>query len=834
MRRYWVLVATLLLQGLLHAPMLFGGRLYAGRYVPLFHYFFFEIQKTLVYSLHQVPDWWPHFYSGYPVSQTLNGFLNPLFIVALGILPTIEAYHWVTFGLMVITQLAAYAAAREMGMSKPASFLAGASYSLGGILARWTDVIVFTALFPVLPLLVLSGKRVLAGRSEWMWAIAALTFWSWVAGFSELLIYYVLGCGVFFVPTLWLLRTNGYPMAWQVLIRRIARIFIGLILGTLVILPWLVPMYRTIQVSHRAMGLDVDSASSMPLTASHLIHAFLPRLSIPYAENLPYIPLGDDLDLFVGSVGLLLLMLIPFLWKQIRIRDKWSLLALTGFGVLMGFRSPLFLLLHRLPVLSWFRWHFKWTFLTIFGLAMFIGLAFDAIRNLDKIQRAKLRRWAWYLLGAIVVAGLGLLVATIAAPWLTLKLSTIAQTKLSGAASGVGRALPRSSEYYAFIVSLMVGGFVKTFSFRDTQTTIAFISWLATGGWLVWFLRTKQIERAWLAGLALGVVTIALPWISFFPGASRDYLTQQPQSATIICKQTGCPRVPIFDSTQAAGLSRIFTYAPYQFQAELQDRYRVNLRDEKSAANLSRDLLQNNISGWFGVEALFDNEPLLAKRMHVMREAVLGAAYQKVVNDPLSKDVERFSATTTARLLGFFNVRHVLSPLELGGVWKRVDGFVQADTNIPINIYEAPRVQPRWYLADHVAWIAQPEAESFLSAFHLIEDRKGLLTVIEAPTSSAARGVITSVSSTDAIHLEKYSAGEWRGSIKASGWRWFVFQEAANPFWMASIDGVATDIYQANLGFQAILIPPGEHRVEFRFQEYGERFKQATLDLITQ
>jgi len=47
---------------------------------------------------------------------------------------------------------------------------------------------------------------------------------------------------------------------------------------------------------------------------------------------------------------------------------------------------------------------------------------------------------------------------------------------------------------------------------------------------------------------------------------------------------------------------------------------------------------------------------------------------------------------------------------------------------------------------------------------------------------------------------------------------WLVLGEWFYPGWRVWVDGARTDIYRADYGLRAVPLPPGPHRVEFRYR----------------
>ncbi len=59
--------------------------------------------------------------------------------------------------------------------------------------------------------------------------------------------------------------------------------------------------------------------------------------------------------------------------------------------------------------------------------------------------------------------------------------------------------------------------------------------------------------------------------------------------------------------------------------------------------------------------------------------------------------------------------------------------------------------------------------------------------------------------------------------VKTQAPAYLVLSDVYYPGWMATIDDQPTTLYPANFAFRAVLVPPGEHRVEFTFEPVAWR-----------
>lgn len=57
-------------------------------------------------------------------------------------------------------------------------------------------------------------------------------------------------------------------------------------------------------------------------------------------------------------------------------------------------------------------------------------------------------------------------------------------------------------------------------------------------------------------------------------------------------------------------------------------------------------------------------------------------------------------------------------------------------------------------------------------------------------------------------------------AVDAPDGGWLVLNDPWMPWWFAAIDGVETPVLRANVLFRAVAIPPGSHRIEFRFRPF--------------
>lgn len=778
--RPWILAGALICGAgiLLMAPVLFGNALFSGHYVNLYHYYFFAGQQWLIWEMGMAPTWWPQFFSGYPIGFTLDGFFNPFFIIALGITSVITAYHWLTFFFFIANAMAMYALARTLGRTPAASTIAAITYSCSGIMVRWLDVIVFPAIFFILPLTFIAALKLYRREQPWRWrGIWALSLaYAWIGGFSELLAYYLTAALLFHC---YLLYQHKEWQWWYKVKAFTANYIAPIALSMLAVSPWLVSTaFFVLGFSNRSAGLSMSESSSMPLTISHLLHMINPRMVVPYGELIPYLNLGSDVDLYIGGLATLLVIVALWRWRHLPYQPFFA--GLLGFAVLMSFNSPLYRLLHHIPPFTFFRWHFKWSFITVFALALLAAYGFDSMSKKPISSRRGIRAlWA-----ATALLSIGLLV-------ITLFQNTIVQTITSyGTARYTqvsGRDLTYPAEYYESIIAQMAQALVGAWSLTTVWTLLAFFLLLAGVGILTGYARNQHNNKKWRYA-AIGVVFISSTsmWVGFLKGMPQSHLTKPPATARELHAREAYSGPPLTQpGTQPY---RIYTFMPPQIIAEMQARHGVDLQSYTLRREWERELLNDNIATWFGFDEAFSHEPLSVATLQELKNLTVTPKQQT-----FTEAITAFSQIETARALGAMNIKYVLSPAELHEPWQRIYQTTVQE-KLPVYIYENPFFLPRWYISE----------------------------TLENPRP-ATTGTTT---------LQWYGPGVLEVAVETPHEQWLIFNETTVPWWQATINESPAVIHHAHTAFQAIKLPAGTHTASFRLPDFWRISSYSARSLL--
>jgi hypothetical protein len=168
------------------------------------------------------------------------------------------------------------------------------------------------------------------------------------------------------------------------------------------------------------------------------------------------------------------------------------------------------------------------------------------------------------------------------------------------------------------------------------------------------------------------------------------------------------------------------------------------------------------------------------------------------------------------RILRIFNVRFVLSP------WTITDPSLRVvDASTPVRVYEVSDPQPRIYLVAH-AYGARSNDEAAERLLHKRFDAARDVILHDAPESLTPKGVPTS-EPPGTVAVTRYGGDEVVVESDTTAPAFLVSSDTYTPNWKATIDGVETRLYRANMTGRAVVLPAGRHTVVFRHRAVALR-----------
>ena len=150
-------------------------------------------------------------------------------------------------------------------------------------------------------------------------------------------------------------------------------------------------------------------------------------------------------------------------------------------------------------------------------------------------------------------------------------------------------------------------------------------------------------------------------------------------------------------------------------------------------------------------------------------------------------------------------------------------GLVEVTRDGELVLAHVPDPTPRGRLV-YEAVIAVDDADALAS---LTSDPDAISRRVVLSDSPTARAFLATtganvVSSGQAeLVRDEPRRQEWR--VSSDGTALLVITDTFYPGWRATVDGHAADVMRANVAFRAVVIPPGQHVIEFRYEPRSVR-----------
>lgn len=158
-------------------------------------------------------------------------------------------------------------------------------------------------------------------------------------------------------------------------------------------------------------------------------------------------------------------------------------------------------------------------------------------------------------------------------------------------------------------------------------------------------------------------------------------------------------------------------------------------------------------------------------------------------------------------VLAMLNVRYLVSRRPLVG-----NGVVFREEVPGYRIYENAAALPRFWLVSRIRAVrSEFEAAPIVRSPRF---QPAAEAVVEGgppswPETGAGGGTVK------VLH---YNLKDLELEVDAPGWRWLASSETHYPGWRAWVDGVEQPLYYTNAAFRGMPVPPGRHRIVWRFE----------------
>src|SRR3989344_2017216 len=789
------------LVALMLGPVFFGLVLFpsdsdlVAQYYPLFYFYSQALHAGESFL------WLPDIYSGFPIYLSqVAGFLDPVNVLIFSIFSGLDGMH-VRLALdFFLTLVCSYAAARSLGLSRTASALVGPSYLLAFHWRFLSNPITANTLF-LMPLLLYCITRALeAKRGAWKFVLlgGAGLGWAILGGYTQMIVYAVLFGGLFALGHYFLIESQ--KSIWRMI--RVVYLYAAMLaVGVLLGLPQILPAAQFVPLTVRSDGIDYALVTLKVIDPGDLLLAVVPDYLY-----VPYVTAGRK-PLFVGAVWFFLaagamvfaLMSLALIRKiPLDLAQKRALL-LTGlfiFALVAAFKwSPLFYLLHQLPVFEYFRFPFRFMFLGVFFLALLGGFGFDMLGRLLGEKAVRIVAYLFAAISSLFVLALACIYAF--GDKLVLVLGSLL------AFVGYGRlGLDKDPAHYRDALQRGIDGYQELLSFSDWIVLVPLLILLASAGAMWCVVRgtlSPTVFKKAAAALVVAtfVVVFAAGWRWSAPAAAlgaegnvlTSFLTPEDKDS--------------YRMYSFALYSSVFKYIPPQYKLSVSEEYATG--ELLSLGASPNTHLYTNMPSLDGYDQFMPAATLYAI------DTMGGELMAGGVSSYGTRTVEerRDALLNNLDLFGMMGGKYIVSGVPLSHPSLLLLAMPRVtEYGIPLYVYEYAHPTPRFYLAKNIKPLPHQDFADLASKRGA--DFNSWVYLDCTACGSAVGGGTTK--------LLQQDNGAYRFLVDVSSPSYLVLSESNLPGWIATIDGASAPMVRANGLYMAVEVPPGQHEVYFEYR----------------
>jgi hypothetical protein len=706
----------------------------------------------------QLGFWNPYIFMGFPLlAEPEVGSLYPF-----NLLFALPIPHYYALTLYVVTHYSlagvfTYLLARSLDISPAGSFISGLIFAFGGFLmAQLRNTSILSGSI-WLPLILYLFSQAIRRRSYTFAAGAGIILALQISpSHPQIILYILLTLGLYYLYSLLTLPQAKIRPVLTLSLISLTTVMVGMGLAA----PQLIPAWQLKELSilSESGTYDFVTAYSLPplRMLSFLFPNFLGNPVIGY-KGQPF---------FVehhGYIGILPLILSALAWGKRRNREArfFGFLALVSILLAVGNANPMYRLLVHVPVYNYFRIPARWLYILTLSLSILAGFGLDYL--MEQRQARSMRILSQWL----VVFGLLFT--------LTLPLLFFYRKQAMAATDFV------LEHFHPGMVIYAVRALIRYLPrFPDAPQTnllarlfppllnpiLFFLLMFSISALSIFFFLRKKISARWFQVMAASLITFDL----FMTGGTT---INQVQPASYFDK-----RASTVFLQKNSGLARI--YSP----------------DREGEAP----------------QKLFDYFPMIYRI-----QSTCSCPCVSVL--PLRRYDEFMDALLrNTRLLNLAGVKYILTAREEPEEWWH-NTVRKVYSEEGLNIYENLDVMPRAFLVHQAVVPGSDEAilahlidyDFDLSSSILLEDETAL-----ARLESVARGSPPAEKGGE-VQIVEYEANRVVIETTSSQASFLFLSDAYYPGWRAHLDGQQETVYRADYLFRAVLVPPGQHVVEFTF-----------------
>ncbi|MCL5027892.1 MAG: YfhO family protein, partial [Bacteroidetes bacterium] len=267
------------------------------------------------------------------------------------------------------------------------------------------------------------------------------------------------------------------------------------------------------------------------------------------------------------------------------------------------------------------------------------------------------------------------------------------------------------------------------------------------------------------------------------------------------------------------------------------DLFRIDSRGEKYVDNPDIKNMFNTPDYVTAIKKQNDKEPF--RMLNIKQDRSLGS-FNNNSNYNAYFMLEDFYGYSGIKPRSYQDLMDVVGPVNQT-LWRMLNvKYIVSDQQIPLPgfesiyqqgkeiVYKNDNALPRTYFVDKVE--SQPDLEVLNDIKANSFDPKNVAFV------DGAVPQVNKPDSTATVNISEYKDETMALNVKATGNNFLFFGDTYLPTgWKAYIDGNKTEIYKVNHGFMGIVVPNGQHKVEFVYAPtsfYISKYLALTLSSL--
>lgn len=461
--------------------------------------------------------------------------------------------------------------------------------------------------------------------------------------------------------------------------------------------------------------------------------------------------------LYVG--GLPFLLAVIYIVKERKAKYFWLLLAAFSLFLALGRYNPVYTYLYKyVPEVNKIRYPVKFLFLAMFALCVMAGLGLQHL--LDALRRDEDKSFRWTAIILATVVALFLLWLNVQHDKVIAFLKAMGLDKPTYNNAAVNLYNFKRMLFYLVLACTALWLIAKTKGSRYAIAALCLISVFDLFGNLGYYVWTKP-SAYWADNWTVRQLKAGL-------GEYRTFTTP-------------------FTSNPTSTL-----IAPHMISGTLMQRVLA------PAFNLN-----------YGIRDLWGTEVMCLKR-----------------TDDLYNVLAASPAASATRILDFVSVKYVVSTKPISSPYFTLVGadieglkgnrgkLLKENT---IKLYRNKRVLPRTLLITDYKVAADPaDALALVSKGDFKPEKTVVLEKKPIWDPKIRAFTLPAGSAESRILHESNNTVEVQARVAQPSL--LYLSDTYFPGWIAYVDGINTKIYRANYNFRAVPLPPGDHRVEFRYE----------------